>query len=144
MKPPAQYHEITDHEEARDGSSSSPRSFGFVFTFFFLVIALAPLVKHGPIRIWALVAAGIVFGFACLAPQLLSVPNKIWLKFGDLLHRVTQPLILGILFYLVFTPIGQLMRIFQGDPLRREWDGKVDSYWISRTTPTPDSMIHLF
>ena len=142
MKNPAQYHQIFDHEEARAGSS--PRAFGFVFTIFFLVIALAPLIKHGSVRIWALGAGGVVLGCAWLAPQLLSVPNKIWIKFGLLLHRITQPLIMGLLFYLVFTPIGRLMRIFKGDSLRRKWDDKVDSYWISRSSPTPDSMKHLF
>jgi hypothetical protein len=142
MKPPALSHESLAHEEPR--ATSSPRSFGFVFTIFFLVITFAPVVKHGSIRIWALVVAGIVFACALIAPQLLIVPNKIWLKFGDLLHRVTQPLILGSLFFLVITPMGFLMRILKGDSLRREWDDKIDSYWISRTSPTPDSMKHLF
>lgn len=142
MKPPALSHESLAHEEPR--AASSPRSFGFVFTIFFLVIGLAPLVKHGAIRIWALVFAGIVFAFALIAPQLLIVPNTIWLKFGALLHRVTQPLILGMLYYLVFTPMGGLMRIFKGDPLRRKWDEKAASYWISRTSPTAESMKHLF
>jgi hypothetical protein len=142
MKPPALSHESLAHEEPC--ASSSPRSFGFVFTIFFLVIAFAPLVKNGSIRISALVAAGIVFASALIAPQLLAVPNKIWLKIGELLHRITQPLIMGLLFYLVFTPIGLLMRIFKSDSLRRKWDDKIDSYWISRTSPTPDSMKHLF
>lgn len=125
---------------------SSPRSFGFVFTVFFLLVALAPLTKRGAIRLWPLLVAGAFFLCAIFAPQLLALPNKLWTRFGLLLHRITQPLIMALLFFLVITPLGCLMRLCKGDSLRRKWDAGAETYWITRTPPgpTPESMKHLF
>jgi hypothetical protein len=77
---------------------------------------------------------------------LLTIPNRLWLGFGMLLHRVTSPVALGIIFYVVVMPTGLLMRAFGKDILRLRHDPAAESYWIKREPPgpKPDSMPHQF
>lgn len=135
-KRPTQTHEYLGHEEAvRAGSD---RSFGLVFAGVFVIISLFPLLGGRQIRLWSLVVAGVFAGIAVLRPGLLAPANRLWLAFGLLLHRVTSPLVLGLLFFVVFTPMGLVMRMIRKDPLRLQWDGSVKSYWIHRSPPGPE------
>jgi hypothetical protein len=126
--------------------SSSDRSFGFVFAAVFLIVALYPLLHAGGIRIWALVVSGLFLLLAALVPKILAPANRAWTKFGLLLHNIVSPLALGILFFLVVTPTGLLMRLFGKDPLRLRFDPAADSYWIKRDPPGPpaDSLNNQF
>jgi len=135
-KRPTQTHEYLGHGEAV--KAGSDRSFGLVFAGVFVVIALFPLLGGRPVRLWSLMIAGVFVGVAVLRPGLLAPANRLWLAFGLLLHRVTSPLVLGLLFFLVFTPMGLLMRVRRKDPLRLRWDGSVPSYWIPRHPPGPE------
>ena len=119
--------------------SSTDRSFGFVFAAVFLIVALYPLVSSQAVRPWAMVVAGVFLVLALFIPKVLGPANRMWTKFGLLLHNVVSPLALGILFFLVVTPTGLLMRIFGKDPLRLRFDAAADSYWIKRTPPGPDA-----
>ena len=126
--------------------SSSDRSFGFVFAAVFLIVALYPLLHAAGIRIWAVVISGLFLLLAALVPQVLAPANRLWTKFGLLLHNIVSPLALGILFFLVVTPTGLLMRLFGKDPLRLRFDPAADSYWIKRDPPGPaaDSLNNQF
>ncbi|HEY7364284.1 MAG TPA: SxtJ family membrane protein [Methylomirabilota bacterium] len=131
-----QTHEYLGHgEEVKAGSD---RSFGLVFAGVFVIIALFPLLGGRPVRLWSLIVAGVLVGVAMLRPGLLAPANRLWLAFGLLLHRVTSPLVLGLLFFLVFTPMGFVMRVLRKDPLRVQWDGSAPSYWIPRRPPGPE------
>jgi hypothetical protein len=128
-------HESFERTEAVKGSSN--RSFGLVFAAVFAIIGLAPLAFGGTVRPWALVAGA---GFAVVAlgfPGLLAPLNRLWLKFGLLLHRIVSPVVLGIMFFAVITPIGLLMRALGKDPLRLKRDASAGSYWIPREPPGP-------
>lgn len=129
-------HENLDREEAVQGSSD--RTFGLVFTVVFLALGLWPLWKGGAVHYWSLGvgAAFLILSFA--RPTLLGPLNRLWMKFGLLLNRIVSPVILGILFFLVVTPTGLLMRLFGGNPLRLGFDSKEKSYWIKRDPPGPD------
>lgn len=143
-KKPTQTHEYLGHEEAvRAGSD---RSFGLVFAGVFVVIALFPLLGGRPVRLWSLIVAAAFVAIALLRPGLLAPANRLWLAFGLLLHRVTSPLVLGMLFFLVFTPMGLLMRMLGKDLLRLRGNGSAPSYWIHRNPPgpEPDTMRHQF
>jgi hypothetical protein len=118
---------------------SSDRSFGFVFTVVFLIVALYPLFGGQVIRPWAMMVAGTFLVLTLSVPKVLGPANRMWTKFGLLLHNIVSPLALGILFYLVVTPTGLLMRIFGKDPLRLRLDTAADSYWITRSPPGPDA-----
>ena len=125
---------MTAREEVR---RSSDRSFGVVFAAAFLVIALFPLVRGGEPRLWALAVAAAFLGAALIRPALLAPLNRLWFRFGLLLGRVTNPLIMGLVFFLVITPMAMIMRLRGKDPLRLRPDREAKSYWIERVPPGP-------
>jgi hypothetical protein len=128
-------HEELHRDERIEGSSD--RSFGFVFAVVFAIIAAWPLISGGGLRRWALAVAVAFLAIALLRPVLLAPLNRRWMAFGLLLARVVSPVALGILFFVVFWPIGLVMRLFGADPLRLRRDAKADSYWIRRQPPGP-------
>jgi hypothetical protein len=83
---------------------------------------------------------------AILKPVLLAGLNRLWIKLGVLLGKAVSPIALGILFYVVITPIGLIIRFTGKDPLRLKFSPDADSYWIPRDPPgpAPDSMNHQF
>lgn len=129
------HNRIQRHEQAPRGSSN--RSFGLIFAAFFLIIALLPLLRGGGIWLWAVGVSCAFGGVALVIPSALAQLNRLWTKFGLLMHRIISPVALAILFYGVVTPNGLLMRIFGKYPLRLRMDRNAASYWIERTPPGP-------
>jgi hypothetical protein len=128
-------HEDLTREEHVEGSSD--RSFGFVFAVVFVIVAVWPLWHGGGLRWWSV---GVAAAFAVIAvaiPRVLAVPNRLWMKLGLLLGKIVSPIALGILFYLVFLPIGLLMRLAGKDPLKLKRDAAAASYWVDREPPGP-------
>ena len=74
---------------------------------------------------------------AVVYPQMLAPLNRLWFRFGLLLHKIVSPVVLAIMFFLVFTPTGMIMRALGKDPLRLRLDKNATSYWIERTPPGP-------
>jgi|SRR6266850_328603 len=140
----AQSHE--DFSRTHEVKGSSNRSFGWVFTVVFLIVAVWPLVSGGRVRWWSLFIAAAFALVTVAAPKLLSLPNRLWLRFGLLLNRIISPVVLAFLFYLVVTPMGVLMRVFGKDSLRLRRNASDTSYWIKRDPPgpKPDSLNHQF
>ncbi len=87
----------------------SNRSFGSVFTVFFTLVG-----------VW------------WLAPL-----NRAWMRFGELLHRIVSPIVLGVIFYGVFTPVGLVMRMARRDAMKRRFEPGAPTYWIERRPPGP-------
>ncbi len=129
-------HEKFARDEAVKGSSD--RGFGFVFAVVFVVIALWPLTAGGGVRIWSLILAAVILGLALIRPALLHPFNRAWTWFGLMLHKVTNPVIMGLIFYLAVTPTALVFRLLGKDPLRRRLDPDASSYWIDREPPGPD------
>jgi hypothetical protein len=133
-------------EQRENVTGSSNRSFGFVFAGVFAAIwaYLFFFGRGGPL--WLLVVGGMFLLLALIAPALLGPLNQVWTRFGLLLHQIVSPVVLGIMFFLVVTPIGLLMRGLGKDLLRLKLDADSKSYWIERTPPgpTPESLKHLF
>jgi len=113
---------------------SSNRSFGIVFFVVFLLIALYPLLEGSDLRIWSLIISFIFFALGLINSNLLTPLNKLWFKFGLFLGKIISPLIMGIIFFIVVTPIGIIMRLLKKDLLNLKYDKK-DSYWIEKTGP---------
>ena len=113
---------------------SSNRSFGIVFFIVFLLIALYPLTYSGEIRIWSVIISAIFLFLGLLNSKILSPVNKLWFKFGIFLGKIISPLIMGIIFFLVVTPIGLMMRLLGKDLLNLKYN-KSQSYWIEKTGP---------
>ena len=117
-----------------DVKISSNRSFGIVFFVVFLLITLYPLTYAGEIRIWSLIISIIFLILGLLNSKILAPLNKIWFKFGILLGKIVSPLIMGIIFFLVVTPIGFIMRLLGKDVLNLKYN-KNKSYWIEKNGP---------
>ncbi len=112
----------------------SNRSFGIVFFIVFLIIAIYPLLDQGQIRFWSLLLSFLFLILGLVNSFLLSPLNKIWFKFGILLGKIVSPLVMAIIFFLVVTPIGLLMRILNKDLLNLKFNKK-NTYWIEKNEP---------
>ena len=113
---------------------NSNRSFGIVFFVVFILVALYPLIYSGEIRIWSIVLSLIFLTLGLLNSKILTPLNKIWFKFGIILGKIISPIIMGVIFFLVVTPIGLLMRLLGKDLLNLKYN-KNKSYWIEKNGP---------
>lgn len=127
---PANFHEdLRAHTELRGGSD---RQFGLVFAGVCSVVALWPLRSGGAVRWPALALGGLFLAAALVLPALLSPLNRVWMRFGMLLGRIVNPIVTAVLFFVVFTPAGLLMRALGKDPLRLQRMPQATTYWIPR------------
>ena len=108
---------------------SSNRSFGLVFFIVFLLIAFYPLTNHEGTRLWSLFISLIFLFLGLLNSRLLLPFNKLWFKFGIFLGNLISPVVMGIVFFLVVTPTGLLMKLFQKDILKLK-KNQSETYWI--------------
>ena len=137
-------HESFDRELVPEGSSD--RSFGLVFTAFFALVGVWPLVHRRPLRLWAFFVSAAFLLVALALPRVLHPLNLLWARFGRLLSKVTNPIITGLMFYVIFTPAGLLLRLFGKDLLRLKYERSATSYWIRRDPAglVPESMRNQF
>ena len=111
---------------------SSNRSFGLVFFVVFLIVALWPLKSGEDIRIWSLALSIIFFSLGILNSKLLTPLQKMWFKFGIFLGAIVSPIVMGMIYFLVVTPIGIFMRFLGKDLLKKDKVKNVPTYWIKR------------
>ena len=111
---------------------SSNRSFGFVFFVVFLVISLWPLKSQGDLRLWAFILSLIFLVLGVLNSKFLTPLNKLWYKFGILLGTIVSPIVMGVVFFIVVTPIGLVMRFLGKDLLSINKNKLVSTYWVNR------------
>jgi hypothetical protein len=104
--------------------------FGILFFIFFLIIGLYPLISGGVIRIWSIVLSLIFSIITIIKPNLFTFLNKSWIQFGILLGRIISPIVMGLVFFIVVTPIGILVRILKKDVMGLKRGAS--SYWIHR------------
>lgn len=137
-------HETYDRDE--EIKTSSDRSFGVVFTIVFILIGLWPLTGSNDPRWWLLIAAALLLAISFIYPSLLAPGNRLWTRFGLLLHKISNPIIMGLVFFLTVTPTAIIMRLLGKDPMRRKLDRDAKSYWIDRQPPGPpaDTMTNQF
>jgi hypothetical protein len=112
----------------------SNRSFGIVFFVVFLIIATYPLINGDELRLWSLIISIIFLFLGLVNSKILNPFNKLWFKFGIFLGKIISPLVMGIIFFLVVTPIGLLMRLLNKDLLNLRFNNN-SSYWIEKTEP---------
>ena len=109
----------------------SNKSFGIVFFVFFLVVGLYPLINQDSLRIWSIVISIIFLILGLINSQILTPLNILWFKFGMLLGRFVSPIVMGLVFFLVVTPTGLIMKLFNKDLLKLR-KNKNSSYWIKK------------
>tara|TARA_Y100000310_G_C20525410_1_gene735747 strand:- start:345 stop:725 length:381 start_codon:yes stop_codon:yes gene_type:complete len=110
---------------------SSNRTFGILFFVVFSLIGLWPLINLGEPRIWSLIISVIFLILGLINSKLLSPLNKIWVMFGELIGKIIAPIVMGIVFFIIITPIGLFMRLIGKDLLQTKFSKK-NSYWINR------------
>mgnify|MGYP001175997157 CR=1 FL=1 len=113
---------------------SSNRSFGLVFFIFFLIIAIYPIIYDESLRVWSLIISFVFLILGLINSKILAPLNKIWFQFGLLLGRIVSPVIMGIIFFLVVTPIALIMKIIGKDLLNLKFN-KGKTYWIEKNGP---------
>ena len=117
---------------------NSLKKFAMTLGFAFLVIAVFIIVRHKYSPLPVLIIAAIFFIMRLVAPVLLKPVYIAWMKLAYLLGWVNTRLILIIIFYLVFTPIGLVMKLFGIDPLERKINRKEKSYWKKMELSKPN------
>jgi hypothetical protein len=125
---------------------SSDRTFGLVWTVFLILYGLAPLRHARGIRVLPLAIAGVLLPVAVCYSKVLRGPNIWWGKIGLLLNRIVNPIVMGLMFYICFVPVGLLNRMRKKDPLHLKLDPSAGTYWIEResSVSNPSSMTHQY
>lgn len=110
----------------------SNHKFGYFFTFVFLIASIYFYLKHLNFFFYIFFTASIIFFVITLiATDILKPLNKLWMGFGLILGKAISPIVMGVIFFIIFTPIGVLMRVFGRDELHINFKYK-DTYWIKR------------
>ena len=112
----------------------SNRNFGIVFFVVFLIISFYPLTSDGDIMRWSLVISIIFLILGLINSKILTPLNRLWFKFGIFLGRIISPIIMALIFFIVVTPIGLIMRLLRKDLLNLKYN-KSKSYWIEKNGP---------
>lgn len=131
----SQLHEDFSREE--HVKAGTDRGFGQVFAGVFAILAGYSYWHGSTTWHYTLPIAAAFLIVAYVYPRALAPLNRLWLKFGLLLYKVMNPLILGLLFFVTIMPIGLVMRAFGKDFLRLKIDRNAKTYWIARTPPGP-------
>jgi len=113
---------------------SSNRSFGIVFFIFFLIISIISLFKNGDIRIWSIAFSMVFLILGLLNSKILTPLNKLWFKLGIILGNFISPIVMGIVFFVVVTPISLIIKIIGKDILSIK-KSKSKTYWIEKSGP---------
>ncbi|MCW5701512.1 MAG: hypothetical protein AB7I42_01300 [Bradyrhizobium sp.] len=117
--------------------AGSDRSFGLVMTGAFAAVTALNVWHAGRIWPWTAALAAVFLIAALLRPAVLNPLNRLWLRFGLLLHRIVNPVIMALLFYGTVLPTGLVMRAMGKDLLRLKREPDAASYWIVRAPPGP-------
>ena len=109
----------------------SNRSFGILFCIVFALIAAWPVMHDGQLRVWPIPISFIFLVLGLLNSKLLNPLNLVWVKFGELLGRIIAPIVMGIIYFAIITPIGLFMRLIGKDLINTKFSND-NSYWIKR------------
>lgn len=113
-------------------NKSSNRSFGILFFIVFLAIGLWPLTSNNEINLYLIIISIIFLILGILNSKILTPLNNLWIKFGELLGKIIAPIVMGVVYFIILTPISLLVRIFGKDLLGLKYSKNLNSYWIKR------------
>lgn len=124
-------------ERAAPLKMGSNKQFGYVFAALFFILSISSYPILPKIRIFLIIASTLTTAVTLLNPQLLTTPNRLWARFGELLGKVVSPMILGVLFFVIFTPMAVILKICRKDVLDLKIEKSKKSYWVK--SPAQDS-----
>jgi hypothetical protein len=121
------------------------RSFGLIVGMVFAGIAIWPLLWRGEsLRFWAVGVAGALVVPALVYPRSLRAVYRVWMVLGEGLGWLNTRIILGTIFYGLFTPVALLRRSRGGDHMQLRWEPKVDTYRVVRQPRARSHMTRQF
>ncbi|MCK0141885.1 SxtJ family membrane protein [Aliiroseovarius sp. F20344] len=134
---------MSEHISKTEVTMGSDKNFGLVFGSVAALIALYMLIRGG--AYWPIPAlfALVFFALAFIRPAILNPLNRLWFRFGLLLHSIISPLVMFLVFLIAFVPIALIFRLKGTDPLSRDFDKSAKSYWKPRTSK-PESMLRQY
>lgn len=115
----------------------SNRAFGTVFLIILILVAVYGKWNNLVWYRWPAIGAVILLIVILVRPTILIPINRTWMRFGNVMHRLTNPILIGVIFFGIFAPLGILMRLAGRDILKRRYNEKVPTYWIKRIPPGP-------
>ena len=118
--------------KSRNIKISSNKSFGIVFFIFFIIVSVWLFFKNGEFIIWPIIVAVVFLILGLTNSKLLTPLNKAWNQFGILLGNFIAPIVMGIIFFLVVTPTGLVVRVMGKDLLRLKKNKDKKTYWIHK------------
>jgi hypothetical protein len=135
----------TTHEDFSRGervAGGSDRSFGFVMAAALGTLTVLNAWHSGRLWPWTGGLSVVFFSTGLLWPSALNPLNRTWLKFGEILHNIVNPIVMALLFYATVLPTGLVMRALGKDLLRLKRQAGLESYWIVRAPagPAPETM----
>ena len=111
---------------------SSSKSFGYLFFGVFLALAVWVYVKNQNLNFWLIGTSLVFLVLTLIKSKLLDVLNDLWIKFGELLGKIVAPIVMSIVFFLIVTPIGLVLKIVKKDLLKLKFNND-KSYWIDKS-----------
>jgi len=112
---------------------ASDQKFGLMFALVSFVCGAWLLTKHDDHAPWFILAAILFLLTAIFKPASLGFLNRIWARLGETLHQLVSPIILGMIYYSLLTPIGLVRRLLGKDSLKLNYEPQKQSYWEIRT-----------
>tara|TARA_B100001964_G_C13893505_1_gene448305 strand:- start:86 stop:490 length:405 start_codon:yes stop_codon:yes gene_type:complete len=122
---------------------NSEKSFGLTFSIIFLIFSIYFFFNESFLSYILFVFSLFFFLASFFFNKLLILPNKIWFKFGEYLGLIISPIIMGLIFFIIITPIGIVVQYFVKTTTYTKLDKSIKSYWIERKT-SPKSMKEQF
>ncbi len=126
-------------------TSKELRQFGCIVGGVFSVIGLWPVVfrSESP-RLWALILGGLLIVLGAIVPKSLKQVHGGWMKIGHALGSINTRIILGIIYYVLITPMGLVMRLMGKDPMHRTLTRETDTYRVVRVPRSRQHMKNQF
>ena len=124
----------------------SNRSFGWTFAGVFFAAGVWDLWRGKAELAWLIALAVVIAAVTLARAQWLTPLNRAWMKLGELLGAVVSPIVLGAIYFAIFTPVALVMRLCGRDAMKRRWEPGTASYWVKRDPPGPpdDSFRDMF
>jgi Saxitoxin biosynthesis operon protein SxtJ len=116
----------------------SNRSFGTLFVVVFAIVGAYVWWRGAGAFGWWFGLSGLTLAVTLAKPDWLTPANRAWMKLAEILNRIVSPVVLGVIFFGMFAPIGWAMRRAGRDALKRRFEPAARSYWVDRTPPGPD------
>ena len=112
----------------------SLKTFGLIWSLIFFTIAAYPILKSGDLRVWALAVSIVFLAISLLYPKLYQITHfyQSWIKFGEFIGKINSKIIIFILFYFLFLPMGIILKLLKKDLLKKQIDQSAISYFIDR------------